>query len=115
MSRYHVLFDVATGQRAEVAFTPDEEAAADARVAAKRFRPLNRVQFRFMIRKRGWGAAIEAALDALPDGDQKILAETLYFDGDRFERAHPFFALLAPAVGVTSEDIGTAWLEAMTV
>ena len=120
MSRFHIVVSAQTGERTEVQFTEEEEAAADARSLSKRFRPLNRIQFKFMVRKLGLNAAIPQAIAALPSGteaetDFKLMAETLWEDGDRFERAHPRFAALAPALNLTNEQIDEAWLAAMAV
>ena len=81
---------------------------------------LNRIQFRFMVKKLRMAAKVEAAIAALPEGteqeqNEKILAETLWEDGDRFERAHPLFMRLAPAVGITAEEIDAAWQVALTI
>lgn len=81
---------------------------------------LNRIQFEFMIEKLGLDAGIKAAIAAMPDGTEveqnaKILALVLYRSGQRFERSHPLFTELAPAVGVTSEQIDAAWIVALTI
>ena len=120
MARYHLINDVSTGETTQVPFTPEEEAAADAAALANRHRPLNRIQFKFMVRKLGLNSLIPQAIAALPEGNEdeanfKIMAETLWEDGDRFERAHPLFAALGPALGLTSEQIDAAWLQAMAV
>lgn len=115
MTRYHVRKNAATGESSTVPFTPEEEAAADALAAATRFKPLNRIQFEFMVEKLGIGAAISAAIEAMPSGDEKILARVLYRSGQLFERSHSLFTVLAPAVGMTSEQIDEAWLSAMAV
>lgn len=120
MTRYHVTTNAITGEKTSVAFTSEEKAAADAIDAAARFAPLNRIQFKFMVRKLGLNSAIPQAIAALPSGtdqqtDFKLMAETLWEDGDRFERSHPLFAALGPALGLTDDQIDTAWLAAMAV
>lgn len=120
MTRYHVITNAKTGQTQSVAYSSEEEAAADAVEATARFVDLNRIQFRFMVKKLGIGAAVEAAIAGLPDNtdeaeNAKILAETLWEDGQLFERSHPLFTTLAPAVGVTSEEIDAAWLTAQSI
>lgn len=81
---------------------------------------LNRIQFRFMVKKLGVGPAIEQAIAAMPAGSEleqngKILAETLWEDGQLFERSHPLFTQLAPSVGLSPEQIDAAWLVALTI
>lgn len=120
MARFHLVMNAGTGETSQVAFTSEEESAADAGALAHRFGPLTRIQFKFMVRKLGLNAAIPQAIAALPSGteaetDFKLMAETLWEDGDRFERAHPLFSALGPALGLTSEQIDEAWLAAMAV
>lgn len=120
MSRHHVRKSALTGESETIAFTAEEEAAADAAMAAAMFQPLSRIQFKFMVRKLGLNEAVPQAIAALPsetDGEAnfKIMAETLWEDGQSFERSHPLFAALAPALGLTSDQIDGAWLQAMTV
>ena len=115
MTRTHIVVNAQTGERYELPFTAEEEAAADARSLSKRYRPLNRIQFEFMIEKLGIDAAVTAAIDAMPAGDEKILAKVLYRSGQEFVRTHSLFTTLAPAIGMTSEQIDEAWLAAMAV
>lgn len=120
MARFHLVMNAGTGETSQVPFSSQEEAAADAAALANRHRPLNRIQFKFMVRKLGLNAAIPQAIAALPSSteaetDFKLMAETLWEDGDRFERAHPLFSALGPALGLTSEQIDEAWLAAMAV
>lgn len=79
---------------------------------------LNRVQFRFMIEWLNIGPQVDAALNAMADGTEeeratKIMARVLYDDGTVFIRSHQFFTQLAPAVGVTSDQINAAWMQAV--
>jgi hypothetical protein len=81
---------------------------------------LNRIQFEFMIEKLGLSEAITQAIEAMPENDEleqnaKILARVLFRSGQKFERAHPLFTTLAPAVGFTTEQIDAAWLVALTI
>ena len=120
MARFHLVMNAGTGETSQVPFSSQEETEADAQALAHRFRSLTRIQFKFMVRKLGLNAAIPQAIAALPSGteaetDFKLMAETLWEDGDRFERAHPLFAALAPALNLTNEQIDEAWLAAMAV
>ena len=115
MTRYHVVKNARTGASETVPFSTREEAAADALALSTRYRPLNRIQFEFMVEKLGIGTAVQGAIEAMPDGDEKILARVLFRSGGEFIRSHPLFTTLAPAVGFTSEQIDAAWLQAMAV
>lgn len=80
-------------------------------------RTLNRIQFEFMVEKLGIAAAIDAAIEAMPETTEaeqnaKIMARVLKRSGQEFVRSHPLFTVLAPAVGVTSDQIDEAWAKA---
>lgn len=84
------------------------------------FSPLNRIQFEFMVAKLNLGTAIDAAIEAMPEGtdleqNTKIMARVLRQHGQTFERSHPLFTELAPAVGVTAEQIDAMWAQALTI
>lgn len=74
--------------------------------------PINRVQFEFMIDKLGIGPAIQQAIAAMPDGDNKIMAGVLFRSGQEFFRSHALFTQLAPAIGMTNKQIDDAWTAA---
>ena len=81
---------------------------------------LTRIQFRFMVKKLGVVSAIEAAIAAMPtdteeEQNAQIMAETLWEDGQLFERSHPLFTQLAPSVGLTSAQIDEAWALALAI
>jgi hypothetical protein len=81
---------------------------------------LNRIQFEFMVEKLGLASAIETALALMPDSTEaeqnaKIMARVLYRSGQKFERSHYLFTTLAPAVGLTTEQVDAAWTQALTV
>lgn len=83
-------------------------------------RDLNRIQFEFMVEKLRLSDAIDAAIEAMPEttdveDSAKIMARVLFRSGDRFERTHPLFSVLAPAIGLTEEQIDQAWLTALTI
>lgn len=80
-------------------------------------RRLNRIQFEFMLEKLGITDAISAAIDAMPETteaerNEKILARVLFRSGQEFVRDHPLFTQLAPAIGMTPQQIDAAWIEA---
>lgn len=81
---------------------------------------LNRIQFEFMVEKLAIGPDIEAAIAAMPEDTEieqnaKIMARVLYRSGQKFERSHSLFTVLAPAVGFTPEQIDAAWTTALTI
>ena len=89
-------------------------------VVMKRMPDINRVQFMFMVRKLGLENTIPTILANLPEStpeeaNTKLLANTLWTDGQIFERDHPMFALLAPLVGMTNEQLDEIWLQATQV
>ena len=78
---------------------------------------LGRIQYEFMIEKLGIKAAVEAAIDALPESTEaeqnaKIMAGVLHRSGTEFHRGHPLFTELAPAVGFSTQQIDDAWTQA---
>jgi hypothetical protein len=81
---------------------------------------LNRIQFEFMVEKLGLEDDIFSAIEAMPnetddEENAKIMALVLFRSGQRFERSHPLFTTLAPAIGLTSEQIDAAWRIALTI
>lgn len=87
---------------------------------APMMRDLNRIQFEFMVEKLGLGPAIDAAIAAMPGGSEdqenaKIMAKVLFRSGQRFERSHPLFDALAPAVGKTPREIDAIWRQAASL
>jgi hypothetical protein len=49
--------------------------------------------------------AVEAALNALPEGDQKIVILTAWQNNANFERNSPTITSLAEAIGLTKEQV----------
>lgn len=75
-------------------------------------KPLDRIQFEFMVNKLGLTIAqIEAAVDSVPNlsEDEKTLAKVLVRSGTKFVRSHPFMQLVPPLAGVTEEQLDEAW------
>lgn len=79
--------------------------------------PLNRVQFRAMMTVLGLTyEAIETAIDAaIIDTMQNAVAKAKLHETTAFHRDNQLFALLAPVVGLTDEQIDTAWAQAVTI
>lgn len=75
-------------------------------------KPLDRIQFEFMVNKLGLTIAqIEAAVDSVGalSSDEKTLAKVLVRSGTEFVRSHPFMQLVPPLAGVTEEQLDEAW------
>lgn len=73
--------------------------------------PLKRWQFQAMVEYLGKGAAIETAINAIPDAMQRAIAIARYKDSDVYERDDPLFDELAPVVGLTDAEIDAAWMQ----
>lgn len=113
MPRFHRIKSAETGETVEVAFTEEEEAAADAAEAAAVFPPLTRRQVRKAMVLAGISvSAVNNAIAAIQDDTERELAEIDWQDAPVYLRSHPLFDALAPAVGVTSEQIDAMWLNA---
>jgi hypothetical protein len=75
---------------------------------------LSRKQFRLGMRDLGvTSAMIDAALAAIPDENQREIAQIEWEDSDSYSRSHPLIAQLAAAFGKTNEQIDAAWMQAL--
>lgn len=77
--------------------------------------PISRVQFKAVLRIAGLYDAVVAAIDAIDDPATKAVALTKFEDSDRYDRDDPLFAMLAPAIGVTDEQIDALWVQAQEI
>ena len=118
----HAEWDGTTLSWSIVDYTQEElDAIAQAKVIEFwQKNKLNRIQFEFMVEKLNLTSAIEAAIAALPETTEqetnaKIMAKVLFKSGQEFERLHPLFAQLAPAVGLTDQQLDEIWLQAKSV
>lgn len=105
---------------------PDEELAA---VGLERYtppkpepipvdpltRPISRVQFKAVLRIAGLYDSVAQAIEAIPDPVQKAVARAKFEDSDSYDRDDPLFVMLAPAIGVTDEQIDALWLQAQEI
>lgn len=83
------------------------------RDAAARNGPLTARQLRLGLVNNGFTLAqVSAAIDALPDGPDKEKARIEWEFAAVFERAHPLIAVVAAALGISSDQIDTMWREA---
>ena len=76
-------------------------------------KPLNRIQFEFMVNKLNLSMKdVEDAVDMVTTmtADEKILAKVLVRSGVSFIRSHPFMQLVPPLAGVTEEALDAAWI-----
>ena len=77
--------------------------------------PLKRWQFKAMVAYLGIEAAIEGAIEvAFPDALPRAVVLARYRESDVYNRNDPLFAQLAPAVGLTSEQLDAAWMAIAT-
>ena len=72
--------------------------------------PLKRWEFRAMVSFLDVGASIEAAIQSIPDPLQRAVALARYKDSDVYVRDDPLFETLAPAVGLTPQQVDEAWM-----
>lgn len=78
---------------------------------------INRVQFKSMLALVGKTIDdVTSAIDASSlDDTEKIIAKIKVTDSDHYARNNPLFALLAPALGLSSTQIDTAWAQALAI
>lgn len=77
--------------------------------------PLKRWQFKAMVdylteTEVIASGAIDAAIDQIPDAMERARVRARCRDSDRYDFADPLFAQLAPAVGLTMEQLADAWM-----
>ena len=80
--------------------------------------PLNQVQF-FTLLEFAFGkneqdvvAVIESAIS---DPMQRIAAKNKFLKSVSYHRNNELFSILAPALGITNEQIDAAWAQALTI
>lgn len=76
------------------------------------FKPLLPWQFRAMLDIAGIAETISAAIAAIPDVAQKAVAKSKLEYALAFHRDDPLIAMLAPAVGLSDEQINAMWHQA---
>lgn len=60
-------------------------------------------------------ASVEGAIAAIPDETDRAVAEVEWEYASQFERDHPLIEQVGAAVGMTPEQIDTAWLAAINL
>lgn len=81
----------------------------------KKLPPLNKIQFKTMIKVAGLEEAIKTAIANIPDAFQKALAEVKYTESLLYHRDNPLFDLLGPEIELTNEEIDALWLQALEI
>lgn len=77
--------------------------------------PISRLQFKAVLRIAGLYDAVAQAIASIPDPVQKAVAQAKFEDSDSYDRDDPLFAMLAPTIGVTDEQIDALWLQAQDI
>ena len=80
-------------------------------IAAPIYYPLKRWQFAAMVDVLGVGQAIEDAIATMSDPLARAVALARYRESDVYRRDDPLFDQLAPLVGLTGEQIDSAWMQ----
>jgi hypothetical protein len=117
MGRTHVITSAATGAVTVVAFTDEEEAAADAVEAANNSpssNPLTMRQLRLGLLLIGGFPAtfIQDAITAISDATQRGVAQIWYDESATVEWEHPMTQQLISAAGITTEQAAAMWMQA---
>lgn len=87
----------------------------DADLARRSMPALKPYQFRAIVELSGLEPAILAAIEAVPDEVEKVVARNRYRRSDSYRRTDPMFDDLSPAVGVSAEQIDALWTWAQTL
>jgi hypothetical protein len=77
--------------------------------------PISRVQFKAVLRIAGLYDAVAQAIEAIPDPIQRAVAQTKFEESNSYDRDDPLFTMLAPAIGVTDEQIDALWTQAQGI
>ncbi len=117
MARFQGIIDVKTGEKVTIAFTPEEEAAADAAEAARNtpaYTPLTMRQLRLgLLLIGGFSASfIQDAINAIPDATQRGVAQIWYDESATVEWGHPMTQQLIAGAGLTTEQAAAMWMQA---
>ncbi len=72
-------------------------------------------QFYAMLEILGKADAVDAAVDAIPDLNQRAVARAKIKHSASFSRNNPLFDSLKVAVGLTDDQIDAAWLQAKDI
>lgn len=92
--------------------TAEQKAAAEHKA---KLTPLAPYQFRAMLKIAGVEQQVMEAIANLPDETTKALAEAKMDYALAYHRDEPLFAMLAPVVGLTDEQIDALWLQAVSL
>lgn len=76
--------------------------------------PITKRQLRLTLVRNGISlAAVDTAIEAMPEGLEKAEAQIEWADASEFERSHPTLLLIASALGLTEAQVDAMWLEAV--
>lgn len=76
--------------------------------------PVTARQLRLTLVRNGKSlASVDAAIDALPDGQLKDEARVEWEYGTTFDRLSPALLTVAAALAISPEEIDTMWVEAL--
>ncbi len=92
-----------------------QELRASLEEPARSLQPLAPYQFRAMLKIAGIEQAVAGAIAAIEDDAQRAVAEAKLEYALSFQREDPLFDVLAPAVGLTDEEIDALWLQALSL
>lgn len=80
--------------------------------------PLNQIQF-FTLLEVAFGKTSEDVVviieQSITDPMQRVAAKNKFLRSQNYERSDPMFAMLAPVLGITSEQIDAAWIQALQI
>lgn len=77
--------------------------------------PLNNWRFHWMIGKLGWDAAIRAAIGSISNDDARTITLARYEKSHEYNRNDGALNQIAALMGLSSQDLDTAWMTAATV
>ncbi|WDZ75440.1 hypothetical protein PWG15_12515 [Ensifer adhaerens] len=110
LSTYQLPDADARHAEAMVKFATEE---AEREAAANRG-PLTARQLRLGLVKNGFSIVqVDAALDAMPDGQEKDEAKIEWQYAGNFERDHPLLTTIAAQLGISAEQFDAMWVAAL--
>lgn len=78
--------------------------------------PISRRQLRLALVRNGISiASVDAAIAAMPGGQEKDEAQIEWADAASFERLHPTLARIGAALGLTDAQIDAMWAQASAI
>lgn len=111
-----LIINIADGSTAQVPLTPEETTLRQAEADTPRV-PLSITprQLRRWLIAHDLLATVEQALAAIPDAQQRALAQADWEYATTIERHHPQTLAIAALISMTSAEVDTLFLEAAQV